>query len=59
MLKMHPERLLDIANFGLDCRNSVNNVTFEPTIDEISKISYIKKYYRPFDTKVSDFVNSD
>ena len=44
------------ANFGFDCRN---NVTFEPIIDEINEIFYIKKYYSPFDTKVSHFVNSD
>ena len=47
------------ANFGFDCRNNANNVTFESIIDKINKISYINKYYSPFDTKVSGFVNSD
>ena len=35
------------------------NVTFEPIIDEVNEISYIKKYYSPFDTNISGFVNSD
>ena len=47
------------ANFRLDCRKNANNVTFEPIIDEINEKSYIKKYYSPFDTKVSDFVKSN
>ena len=46
------------ANFGFDCRNDVNNAKFEPIIDEINEISYIKKYYNLFDNKVSNFVNS-
>ena len=52
-------KLMNNANFRFYCRNNVNNVTFEPIIDEINEISYIKKYYSPFDTKVSGFVNSD
>ena len=30
-----------------------------PSQTKQNKISYIKKYYSPFDTKVSGFVNSD
>ena len=45
--------------FEFHCRNNANNVTFELIIDEINEISYIKKYYSPFDTKVSGFVNSN
>ena len=52
-------KLMNNANFGFDCRNNANNVTFELIIDEINKTSYIKKYYSPFDIKVSGFVNSD
>ena len=52
-------KLMNNANFGFDCRNNANNVTFESIIDKINKISYINKYYSPFDTKVSGFVNSD
>ena len=47
------------ANFDYDCRNNVNNAKFEPIIDDINEISYIKKYYNLFDNKVSHFVNSD
>ena len=52
-------KLMNNANFGNDCRNNTNNVTFEPIIGEINKISYIKKYYSSFDTRVSGFVYSD
>ena len=52
-------KLINNANFGFDCRNNADNVTFDPITDETNEISYIKKYYSPFDTKVSRFVNSD
>ena len=52
-------KLMNNANFGFDCRKNANNVTFEHIRDEINKISYIKKCYSPFDTKVSGFLNSD
>ena len=35
------------------------NATFEPIIGEVNEISYFKKYYSPFDTNISGFVNSD
>ena len=47
------------ANFGYDYRNNLNNVKFQLIIDEINEISCIKKYYNLFDSKVSNFVNSD
>ena len=28
------------ANFGVDCRNDVNNSTFEPIINEVDETSY-------------------
>ena len=37
----------------------MNNAKFEPAIDEINEISYIKKYCNLFYNKVSNFVNSD
>ena len=52
-------KLMNNANFGFDCTNNANNAKFEPIIDEISKISYIKKYYNLFPNKVSNFINSD
>ena len=47
------------ANFGYDYRNNLNNVKFQLIIDKINEISYIKKYYNLFDSKVSNFINSD
>ena len=52
-------KLMNNANFGFDCRNNAKNVTFEHIIDKKNKITYIKKYYSPFDTKASDFIHSD
>ena len=47
------------ANFGFDCRNNANNTKFELIIDEIGEITYIKKYYNLFDSRVANFVKSD
>ena len=52
-------RLMNNANFGFDCRNNANNTKFEPIIDEIGEITYIKKYYNLFDSQVANFVKSD
>ena len=46
------------ANFGFDCRNNTNNLKFEPLIDEINELTYIKKYHNLFDNKISSFVSS-
>ena len=46
------------ANFGFDCRNNANNAKFEPLIDEINKLTYIKKYHNLFDSKISNFISS-
>ena len=47
------------ANFGYDCRNNLNNAKFETIIDKINEISYIKRYYNLFNSKVSNCVNSN
>ena len=47
------------ANFGNDCRYNRNNTKFQPLVDEIEEITYIKKYYNLFDNSVWKFVNSD
>ena len=44
------------ANFGFDCRNNANNLKFEPIIDKINEVTYIKKYHNLFDNKISSFV---
>ena len=51
-------KLMNNANFGFDCRNNANNLKFEPLIDEINELTYIKKYYNLFDSKIENFVNS-
>ena len=52
-------KLMNNANFGFDCRNNANNTKFEPIIDEVNKISYIKKYYNLFNSKIQKFVRSE
>ena len=47
------------AVFGYDCRDKGNNVKFQPIIDEVNEITYIKKYYILLDNRVSKFVDSD
>ena len=52
-------KLLNNANFGYDCRNSLDNCYFEPIRDKIGKINNIRKYHNSvFDSEVSKFVNS-
>ena len=52
-------KLMNNANFGNDCRDNRNNTKFQPIVNEIEEITYIKKYYNLFDSSVSKFVNSD
>ena len=47
------------ANFGYDCWDNANNAKFQPIIEEVNEITYIKKYYNLFNNRVSKFVNSD
>ena len=35
-------KLLNNVNFGIDCRNNIDNCTLEPIYDEISEIAYMK-----------------
>ena len=51
-------KFMNNANFGFDCRNNANNLKFEPLIHEINELTYIKKYYNLFDSKIENFVNS-
>ena len=52
-------KLMNNSNFGFDCRNNANNLKFEPLINEIDELSYIKKYHSLFDEKVKQFVSSE
>ena len=37
-------KLLNNSNFGIDCRNNIENCILEPLYDELGKFSYIKKF---------------
>ena len=46
-------KLLNNSNFGIDCRNNIDNCYLEPIYDSFYEISYIKKYTTIFfDEKV-------
>ena len=52
-------KLMNNSNFGFDCRNNANNLRFEPLLNEIEELSYIKKYHSLYDDKVKQFVSSE
>ena len=52
-------KLMNNANFGFDCRNNANNTKFEPIIDEMNEIRYIKRYYKLCDKRVDKFEKSE
>ena len=52
-------KLMNNANFGFDCRNNANNLKFDPLINEINELIYIKKYHNLFDPKIENFVCSE
>ena len=37
-------KLLNITNFGIDCRNNIDNCIPEPIYDNLGEISCIKKF---------------
>ena len=49
-------KLLNNVNFGISCRNNIDNCHFEPIYGEINEITYIKQFDRIFDNeKYRDF----
>ena len=38
-------------NFGYDCRNNANNTKFQPIIDDVNEITYIKNNITSLITK--------
>lgn len=36
-------KLLNYSNFGIDCRNDIDNCVLKPLYDNLHEISYIKK----------------
>ena len=51
-------KLMNNSNFGYDCHNNLDNCHFVPILDELQKITYLKRYYNYFDSKVSSFGSS-
>ena len=37
-------KLLNNRNFGIDCRNNINNCYLEPIYDDIDEVGFISKY---------------
>ena len=52
-------KLINNSNFGYDCLSNLDNCQFVPIFDELQEITYLKRYYNYFDSKVSSFVSSD
>ena len=44
-------KLLHNANFGIDCRNNIDNSSLEQIYDDIIEIAYIKKFDSIFDNE--------
>ena len=52
-------KLTNNASFRFDCRNNANSLKFEPLIDDINELIYIKKYHNLFDNKISSFASNE
>ena len=53
-------KLLNNSNFGIDCRNNIDNCILEPLFDNFEEISYIKKFMSIlFDEKFRHFYSSE
>ena len=49
-------KLMNNANFSIDCPNNINNYKFEPIYSEVGKISFMNKYVNIFgNEKYKDF----
>ena len=51
-------KLMNNSYFGYDCCKNLDNCQFVPIFNEIQEITYLKRYYNYFDSKVSSFVSS-
>ena len=52
-------KLLNNANFGYDCRNNLDNCTFDPITDEIRELDFIKRYHSNlYDENIRLFITS-
>ena len=44
-------KLLNYSNFGISCRNNIDNWKLEPIQDKVGEISYVKKFNTIFDNE--------
>ena len=52
-------KLLNNSNFGYDCRNNLDNLTFQPIRDELNEINFIKKYHSNlYNPSIKQFITS-
>ena len=52
-------KLPNNANFGYDCRNNLDNCTFQPINGEINELSFIKRYHSNlYDKDIEQFITS-
>ena len=52
-------KLLNNSNFGIDCRDNIDNCIIEPLYDDTDEVSYIQKFVDISDDRYSDFHNSN
>ena len=53
-------KLLNYSNFGISCRNNIDNWKLEPIQDKVGEISYVKKFNTIFDNENDrDFYSPD
>ena len=52
-------KLMNNSSCGYDCRNNLDNCQFVPIFDELQEITYLKRNYNYFDSKVLSFASSD
>ena len=52
-------KLLNNSNFGYDCRNNLDNLTFQPIRDELNELNFIKKYHTNlYNPSIKEFITS-
>ena len=44
-------KLLNYSNFGISCRNNIDNWKLEPIQDKVGEISYVEKFNTIFDNE--------
>ena len=52
-------KLMNNSNFGYDCCNNLDNCKLVPIFDEMKELTYVQRYHKIFDPKISEFVTTD